>query len=308
MIEKLKRLALPMKVGFGAAFLVAVVSLFLPNYYRSYARILPIETKGISGGLGNFSTVAAAFGVSVPGGEGSDANFVDILQSRWLAERLLETNFTFKYRSWRFGAEHEKVCTLYDFIHKKNIDRALVVLGKSLAVSRDLKTKVITISAETKSPALSQALVQKTTQLLETYVEQKGRTRGGAKATFVTARLLEARAEMGRAEDNLRIFLEQNRNFATSLDPNIRLKGLALEAELKLHQQVVTSLALSREQALMEEKNDIPIVNLMDSGNLPVEKSRPVRSGYVLFAFFLTFFAAWGWAEREMILALLRAD
>ncbi|HOD33021.1 MAG TPA: Wzz/FepE/Etk N-terminal domain-containing protein, partial [Holophaga sp.] len=87
-VSGLKR---PFQIGFAAAVLTAVFTLFMPNYYKSEARVLPIEAKGMGGGLGNLAAAAAAFGVSVPGGDGSDANFIDILNSRTLREKLLET-------------------------------------------------------------------------------------------------------------------------------------------------------------------------------------------------------------------------
>jgi uncharacterized protein involved in exopolysaccharide biosynthesis len=64
---------------------------------------------------------------------------------------------------------------------------------------------------------------------------------------------------------------------------------------------MVTSLALSKEQALMEEKNDIPIVNVLDPGNLPFEKSGPVRSSLVLMGFMLGFLGTLGWLKKDWI-------
>ena len=297
-----------LRLGISAALLVASVSLFLPNYFRSQARILPIEGKGIAGGLGNLASAAAAFGVNVPGGDGNDANFIDILKSRWMGERLLQSEFKFKLRDWRFGAEKEKVETLYDYIDKKNVDRALLKLNSMMSCSRDLKSKVIDISVETKSPELSQQVAQLSIRLLEQFVQEKGRTRGGAKALFADARLKESREEMAKSEDELRAFLENNRNFVTSVDPAVRLRGLRLETELKLHQQVMATLALNREQALMEEKNDIPIINLLDPANLPIEKSRPTRAIMVAGAFFLVFAGALAWAQRRFLYTLFRAE
>ena len=41
---------------------------------------------------------------------------------------------------------------------------------------------------------------------------------------------------------------------------------------------VLTTLTLNYEQALLEEKNDMPILNTLDAGDLPTEKSGPSRS------------------------------
>ena len=267
----------------SAGSLTALFTLTLPDYYRSESRILPVDSKA-GAGLGNLGAAAAAFGINVPGGEGNDSNFVDILQSRWLKERLLQTEFQFLQRTWRFGQPQQRHMTLYAYLRANNLDRAVGALGNVVTVSRDLKSKVITISAETTSPELSQLVVRRVNGLLETFLQEKGRTRGSAKASFAEARLAEARSEMAEAESVFREFLESNRNYSISADPGVRLKGARLEAELRLRQQLVGAIALNREQALLEEKTDIPILNVLDPENLPIEKSRPARGQAVIFA------------------------
>jgi uncharacterized protein involved in exopolysaccharide biosynthesis len=298
----------PLQLALAAGMLTALVTLFMPNYYRSEARLLPVETKGLGSNLGGLASAAAAFGVSVPGGDSSDANFVDVLNSRWLREQLLQTEFQYHTRSWRFGAEHLVKGTLYDYLDAKNMDRALQELGAVVSPSRDLKSKVISISAETKSPELSQLIVDRSDKLLEVFLQDKGRTRGGAKAAFAEARLADARREMDEAEDVLRRFLESNRNFQTSSDPSVRLKGSRLETELRLRQQLVTTLAMNREQALLEEKNDIPILNVLDPANLPIEKSKPTRSVMVLLVMMLVGAGGWSWLNREWVKIKLRQE
>lgn len=304
-MDLLASLKKPLQWALAAGLLTALVTLFLPNYYRSEARLLPVESKGLGGNLGGLASAAAAFGVSVPGGDSSDANFVDVLNSRWLKEQLLQTEFQYHTRSWRFGAEHVEKGTLYAYLEAKNMDRAVGEVAKVLSSFRDMKSKVISISAETRSPELSQLIVQRVGKLLEVFLQEKGRTRGGAKAAFAEARLTEARREMDEAEDILRRFLEGNRNYLTSSDPAVRLRGSRLETELRLRQQLVSAIAMNREQALLEEKNDIPILNVLDSGNLPIDKSRPTRSTTVLLFALLTGAAAWAYLNREWIMAQL---
>ena len=293
-----------LKWGLLVAFIAAVITIFLPNYYRSEARILPTDTKG-SGGLGQLAAAAAAFGVGVPGQDSGDANFVDILNSRSIREDLLKTEFQFRARSWRFGAEKMRQETLYNYLKAKNVDRAVEAVGAILSTSRDLKSKIITISADTLSPELSQQLVQRATKYLEMFVMDKGRTKGTEKARFAEARLKESREEMAQAEDAFRRFLEVNRNYQTSADPSVRLIGNRLEAELKLRQQLVLTISMSREQAFLEAKNDIPIVNILDDANLPIDKSRPKRFIIVILAFFGASIGALGWLNREWIRASL---
>ena len=59
----------PFQVGLAAAVLTAVIVLFIPNSYRSDARLLPVASRGASG-LGQFAGAAAALGIAMPGDEG----------------------------------------------------------------------------------------------------------------------------------------------------------------------------------------------------------------------------------------------
>jgi uncharacterized protein involved in exopolysaccharide biosynthesis len=298
-------LARPLSIGFLVAIATAGLSLLMPNYYRSEARILPVESK-TSGNFGQVATAAAALGFSVPGQDSGDGNFVEILNSRWMLENIVNTKYSFHARSWRFGPEELHNQNLLDYFHLKNIDQGVSVAKSMFLISRDIKSKLLVIAVETKSPELSQQMVQNATKLLESFVLGKTQTRGGSKAIFAQARLQDARKEMTQAESVFRDFLAGNRNYLVSNDPTVRLTGARLEAELKLRQQMVLTLAISHEQALMEEKNDLPILNVMDLGNLPINKSRPARAMLVLSAFFFSTAAAWLWLNKKWVLARLR--
>ena len=295
----------PLQVGLAAGLLTALVTLCLPNQYKSEARILPADQRA---GVGVAAAAAAAMGVSIPGQESPDAAYVDILNSRSLREALLRTRFTFKVRTWYFGAEQARDQTLYDYLEKKNLDRAVKALKDRITITRDLKTKLITIAVETESPQLSQQVAQRLVRLLDEFVVTKSQTRGGVKAAFSEKRLIEARNEMAQAEDAFRSFLDGNRNYLLSPDPAVRLKGIRLDNELKLRTQLVTNLAISREQALLEEKNDMPILNMLDAGNLPIEKSGPPRLLMVLGVVFLLTASSMAWGHREYLKAILKAE
>jgi uncharacterized protein involved in exopolysaccharide biosynthesis len=298
-----------LQFGIAGAVLTSLVLLFTPNYYRSVERILPVETKSIGNlsSLGNLSAAAAAIGVNLPGSDGSDANFVDILQSRWMADRLLQEQYSFSWRRFPFfGRAETRTETLAEFLHCKNEDRAVEKLKKYFSASRDLKSKIIMVTADAPSPELSQLIVLNAGKLLEEFVKGKGRTKGGAKALFAEARLKEARGEMDQAVENFRAFLEVNRTYRTSMDPTIQLRGQSLESELRLRQQLVVNLAVTREQALLEEKDDIPIVNILDRGNLPLEKQWPPRALLIFGVFVSLFGGLLVWFNRHQLLEFVK--
>ena len=185
------------------------------------------------------------------------------------------------------------------------MDRAVRALKNRITVSRDLRTKLITIAVETESPQLSQQMAQRIVQLLDEFVVTKSQTRGGVKAAFSDKRLVESRVEMAKAEESFRAFLDGNRNYQQSPDPAVRLKGIRLDNELRLRTQLVSTLAIAHEQALLEEKNDMPILNVMDRGNLPIDKSGPARSQMVVMVGLLGSILTWGLLNRSRLGSLL---
>jgi capsule polysaccharide export protein KpsE/RkpR len=289
-------------VAFGAALIALAYSVFMPNYYQSTAIILPVDSRS-SASMGSLASAAAMLGMNIPSNDGSDGNFIDILNSRWMREALLQNKFKFHQLTWRFGTAKLHDETLLEQMHAANLDRGVQGLGKVISVSRDTKTKVLTISAETQSQELSQQIVQRAIRLLEEFVSTKGRTRGSAKVLFSNARLAEAKDELLKSENRFRQFLESNRNYQSSADPSVRLEGGRLETDFKLQQQIMTTIAVNREQALLEEKNDMPILNILDGGNLPIDKSRPSRLKGIIQVFLFAGIGSFTWLQKRWLIS-----
>ena len=291
----------PLRWGLVLGLIAMLWAISLPNQYISESRILPADQRA----SGGFAATAAAIGMNIPGQESPDAGLVDILNSRSLRESLLQTRFTFHARSWYFGSDQSKDQTLYEYLDVKNLDRAVGALKKRLSIVRDMKTKMITIKVETNSAELSQKVAMRAVELLDDFVVRKAQTRGGTKAAFSVKRLAEARLDLVRAEDAFQGFIESNRNFLMSPDPSVRMKGLRLDNELKLRSQLVTTLAIAHEQALLEEKNDMPILNILDAGNLPYEKHGPPRAIIVIVGWLVGLLGCWSlrnwsWIEGRL--------
>ena len=295
-----KTIQKPLLFGLLGALVALLYALYVPNYYVSEARILPVEARG-AGGLGQLSAAAAAFGLTVPGQDGGESNYVDIVKSRWLLESLVREPFTFSMKEHYLGIRRTYRQTLAEYLGARSTDQAVALAAHVLSAGKDVKTKLLVISAETRSPELSYQVLQSTVRLLETFLLEHNRTRGANKATYAGQRLQEAQAEYSKAEAGFSQFLETNRNYLSSLDPQTRLRGLRLEGELQLRKQLVTSLALAREQALMEEKDDVPILNILDGGSLPTDKSRPSRALMIAGAFAVAFLGGLVWSRRAWI-------
>ena len=289
------------RLALAVGLLVAVYSMFMPLYFRSEAKLLPFDNKS-AGSLGGIAATAAALGLGAPGQDGPEATYPDILASRWMCLGLLDSRYTYTMRGIPlFQRKWQETKTLREYLAAPNEDQAVRELGDLLTVQRDIKTRSLTLAAETRSPELSRQVVNRALELLGQFLLEKNQTRGKTKVSFILARLDEAKRELTAKEASFRAFLEVNRNFAVSADPGIRLGGARLEADLQLQRQVLTTLALNKEQAMLEEKNDMPLLNILDAGYTPIERSRPARARLVITGFLVAFAGILGWRRRVWI-------
>jgi len=136
-----------------------------------------------------------------------------------------------------------------------------------VAIIRDFKTKIHTIAVTTECSGLSQQVAQSLVHLLDECMEAKAQTWGGAKAEFTERRLQVVRQEMVQAEGTFRVFLHGNRNYLLSPDPSVRQRCIRLDNELKLRTQIAASLSIANGKTLLQKRNDLPILNLLDTGN-----------------------------------------
>jgi uncharacterized protein involved in exopolysaccharide biosynthesis len=294
----------PLIYAFSAAAIMALATLPLSNIYMSEIRILPGDTRNTASGLAQLAAAAAAVGVAMPGQETNDSAFLNILSSRWMKVQLLQSTYRFKARLWRFGAEREHEQTLLAFLKADNLDTGVEGIRDLLSITTDPKTRLLTIQVMTKSPSLSQAVAKRTLALLEEFALRRVQNRGRNKAHFASERLKEAATSLGQVEHEYQGFWSENRNYTQSQDPAVRLRGAHFEADLKLKQQVLAALTLSYEQAIVDEKNDMPILNVLDDGNLPIEKSGPRRSIYIAVSFFLVGLSRLVYQHRDKLNSL----
>jgi len=297
-LDWLNRNRRPLGAAFLSGFAMALVMLTIPNRYVSRARILPADSRGSGGSL---AAAAALAGFSLPGQEGADGVYQDILGSDWLRGGLLASEFTFRLRTWYFGPEREVRMTLREYLRARSLDEGIRKVGGIMAINKDLRTKLLTITVETQSPQLSCQVVRKSTELLNTFLVEKLRTRGSLKARFAEQRLQEARADLDKRAAALEALLERNRGYPTNTDPQVRIGVAKLEGEMKLRQQLVATLAIAYEQALLDEKNDTPQLNVLDQGYVPINKSGPSRSPMVLLAMLVGGGLTWAWPRRGLL-------
>jgi uncharacterized protein involved in exopolysaccharide biosynthesis len=90
-----------------------------------------------------------------------------------------------------------------------------------------------------------------------------------AEREFIEKRLADAQAQMSAAENNLQVFLTENRDFRSS--PTLTLEFDRLNRTVASRQSLYNGLATSYEQAKIEEVRDLPVITVLEPPEMPIE-------------------------------------
>jgi uncharacterized protein involved in exopolysaccharide biosynthesis len=131
---------------------------------------------------------------------------------------------------------------------------------------------------------------QRILALVDAFNLETRQTQAGEERRFIEARMDAARSELRAAEDQLRTFLQRNRDFRNS--PELMLANERLQREVAWRQQVFTSLAQAYEQARIEEVRNIPVTTLIEPPAAPVRPDGRGTAKWGLLALVIGLFSA----------------
>jgi uncharacterized protein involved in exopolysaccharide biosynthesis len=257
------------------------ICLLINNKYTSTASILPTGPSGLSSELKDLaagSLGALGLGASGEAPENSSALFPNVLNSRLISEKILRRNYSFYFKSKPMSM------TLEEYLDQANLDRELECLNKIVGISADKKTGVITLSVTTHYPELSAAVVHAYLEELDDYNIHHRQSSASENEKFTAKRLLQIKSELAATEDTLRSFKQANMNYMVSSDPMLQLELSRLQREVDLKASLYLTMAQQNEMAKVDAVKDIPVVQVLDRGAVPVEKSSPQRSIYLIGA------------------------
>ena len=286
----------------GVCTLVAIViSLILPNYYRSTAIILPDADKGKLGQLGGIADLAALAGINATEGSmvklyptiiKSEAVLRNVLYARYASETSKDSVDLIQF--WEIEGKTPDL--VYEF--------ALKTLREELDVSMETKTNVVSISISTKQAELSAHIVNNVTAELDRFIRTKRTTNASEQRKWIEDRLKEVKSDLEKSENTLKEFREKNRRVSDS--PQLLLEQERLIREVQINTTLYTELKKQYELVKIEEIKNIPIISVMDAGRPAARKEKPKRTIIVGAVFFLSFLSALGYVfvmgkyEREI--------
>jgi uncharacterized protein involved in exopolysaccharide biosynthesis len=273
----LRRRRLVILLPLVLAFAVGLVSLTRPRMYAAGAAFLPEATNASSS---NASSLAQQFGISLGSqSQGHSLDFyAELLRGRTLLRGLVETQFpvvdddspgrTMTLIEY-YQAEPDGVVPAWQ--------SAIETTRGRLLVQTDLRTGTVSFSFEDTNPVLAEQVAKRLLELLNEFNVETRQSQALEEGRFVSERLVEASNELLKAEEELKQFLRNNRQFANS--PELLFEHDRLQRNVALRQEIVSSLSQSLEQARIDAVRDTPVLTIVAAAD---DSARPQARGTVL--------------------------
>lgn len=265
-------------------FFAALFSVLKRPVYTAEVTILPsFETQsGAPGSLYPLSDIATQLGLS-PGEVGINSPLIyeKMLKSRELIDRVVQRKFI----SSRDNKE-KTLIQIYRLDKEKNLGKQLYLayttLLDGMKVKIDNESMTLTLYINSKDPNLAAIIANAIIEELDEYNREILTIKAATNKEFTEDRLNDTREKLRLAEEELKIFCQENRRIEDS--PELSLELGRLLREVKLQEELFITLSREFELARIQEVKDTPIVYTLGKARPPIEKSSPKRKLNVLIA------------------------
>ncbi|HEY0970514.1 MAG TPA: hypothetical protein VGE02_06005 [Gemmatimonadales bacterium] len=265
----------------GVSALFVAAALVLPPVYRAEASFVSKSSDGVKlpsglAGMAGLAGVASSMGMNI-GGEPSEspAFYVQLMQSRELLTRLLESEFADPRED--APGDSARLVEIMDLGRKNSAARRMELgierLRRDIGFMADPRTNLVKIEVEMPHAALSAAVANRVTDLVERFNREQRTTMARDTRVFVEERLREAEAALRAAENRHRDFLLQNRQWRSS--PTLVSEEQRLDRRVQSANALMLTLQREYESARIEEVNDAPVVTLVDAAIAPTRPRWP---------------------------------
>lgn len=292
----------------GAA--AALQSMTITPTFEATCKLLPAEGDE---DMSAYAGLAGLAGISLPSKKRSmDAYYEHLLTSITFLEPMLEVKW--KTRDFGEGVTLAQVYKMAPDTTEKDYQARFRHEMQHLFEDRDLieftrekGSGVMTLTVKAPDPVLAYEMNVYLLRRLEEYNKTVKKTMLKEKNAFIEGRLKEVGEALGRAEDDLRLFLETNLNV---VNPRMRMIQERKAREVSVNNALYLELRKQHELGKIEEVKNTPVLEVLDEATLPVYQVAPKKKVIVLLAttfgfFFATFLAYflhwWGLHGRRFV-------
>lgn len=262
----------------GAALIVGLfVALRTPTVYEVDAAFLPEQSSSGSGSTTTARILAQRFGFGGPSvGERTPEFYANLLRSEEILRQTVEAEYVLP--------EADTVIDLRQWLapsatsEAERTELAIRRLRGDMSVGVSLETGVVTYSVVAADPHLAQQIAATVLERVGAFDLETRQSQARSERIFAEERLEELKSELRTAEDELRQFLDENRNFQNS--PSLLFQHERLMRSVQLRQELAVSMAEAFENARIDEVRNTPVITLIQPPRVPATrrpKRRPVK-------------------------------
>jgi len=265
----LRRRRLIVASTFVGALVALGVALTSPLEYTATVSFLPLgrDQGGLAGAVG----LAQQFGFSIPSAgnaERSPEFYQDLLQSRQILAGVVRPGVEIVTATGVATvdlAEHFEI--VGETVEERNARTRRHLAENVISVSVGRLTGVVTVTIRTDDPGLSAAIGRRLLDLTLAFDLETRQSRASAERAFAEERLWQLGVELSTAEDSLKAFLIENRQFVNS--PPLTFEHDRLQRQVVMRQELVSAMAQAYEQARIDEVRNTSIITVMDRPEVP---------------------------------------
>ena len=269
----------------AAVVLTVVLCLVLPSWYTATTTFIPeSRSQGqLPQGLGGLAGLAGQLGLAFPQQVSQSPRFyAAVLRSREIMEPVLLTRYAVPGTNPADSATLLRILKIRGRSTADSLEWGLKELNGLLSVTVDPQTNIVTLSVDTRDPALSATVAARFIEHLNEFNTKHRESQARERRKFAEQRVADAGSELRSAEDAGKSFYERNRGWQES--PSLVFTEAALRRQVQVAQEVYLTLRREFETARIEEVNDTPVITLIDAAVAPQRKSWPRLGPLTLIA------------------------
>ena len=270
----LRRWRLLVGLPLAATVVAVAIALVMPPTFTATATFVPERSSNtrLPAGLAG---IAGEFGISI-GSEGSRSPrfFADVLKSREILERLLQSTFADpRTREPNDSTQLLSILKVRGRSTADSLSNGVRALGNLIGTRVDAQTDIVRLTVESRYAETAAATSNRLVAYLNEFNTHTRQSQAGQRRRFVEARIAEAEHELRAAEADLRNFYERNRTWQQS--PQLTFDEGRLRRQVEIRQEVYLTLKREFETARIEEVNDTPVITVIDPAVTPSRPSWP---------------------------------
>lgn len=258
-----------LRSSLGLTGFVLLLSLVLPRSWTASATFMPQgDQLQLSSSL---ASLAGQFGVSLGAPSASAPGpqfYVELARSREVLGSVATRSYSVAdtlgliFNRTLDGSIAELLKLEPRRTHLQTFAAIEWLKERGVSATASLDVGVVRLSATTKWPDLSLAIVNGVLDEVSRFNQETRQSEAAAERRFVGDRMAAAELELRAAERDLQDFLRGNRMFQAS--PELLFEHDRLQRNVQMRQGVFTALAQSFEQARISEVRNTPVINIIE--------------------------------------------